>query len=167
MAALNPLPDLTTHPMLNPKSRQMAIESPTKFAEEVALAASLLHVNQTLYDAATTAGDGSMEALDRALVLQVNFRLSRGESAMYAQAESGQREGESKTYRGQDELVLSPEAVAIVEEVAGEVLEPESTADAGWGCGVTSLRGRGGSRYWWDRSGGSPDPSRPYIETRP
>jgi hypothetical protein len=166
MAALDPLPDISTHPMLTPKARQMAMESPTKFAEEEALAASLLHVTQELYDAATEIDDGSSGSLDRALVLQINYNLARDMSPFYAAAESGQREGESKTYRSIDDLLINPLAARLVDEIAGTLLPEITTAEA-FGEGIQSLRGRSGGRYWWDRSGGHPDPSRPYIETRP
>jgi hypothetical protein len=132
---LNPLPDLTAHPLLTPKAKQMAMESPTRFAEEEALAADLLTITQELYD-----GAEDTDGLDRAIVLQVNFSLARDMSPLYASAESGQREGESKSYREQRELLVNPVAARIVAAVLGDTYP--SDPSAAYSEGVASLRGR-------------------------
>ncbi len=132
---LNPLPDLTAHPLLTPQAKQMAMESPTRFGEEVALAADLLPISQEVYEEAE-----DTPSLHRALVLQVGFSLARGLAPLYASAESGQREGESKSYREQREVVVNPLAARLVADVVAETYPTSASAD--YLPGVTSLRGR-------------------------
>jgi hypothetical protein len=127
------LPDLTAHPLLTPKAKQMAMKSPTKFHEEAALAADLLGLTPELYD-----DTDDTDSLDRAIVLQVGFSLARDMSPLYASAEGGRRQGESTRYREQRELLVNPVGRDNRRGVLGDAGLSDAQRGLRRGCGEPS-----------------------------
>jgi hypothetical protein len=163
--ALDP-PALSSHPLLDPKAKELATANPDRFAEEVNLAADLLGVSEELYEGAEEAG--LLEKMDRAVVLQLNFQLLRGTGPLFVQVDSGARQGESRSYREQDQILVNPIAVKIIDDIAVIVFPEEAVAHLGYNLGPRSMRtNRCGGNWWWDRAGDNPNPAIPWVDTRP
>jgi hypothetical protein len=163
--ALDP-PALSSHPLLDAKAKELATANPDRFAEEVNLAADLLGVSTELYEGADEAG--LLDTLDRAVVLQLNYQLLRGMSPLFVVGDAGARQGESRTYRNLDEILVNPIAVKIIGGIAEIVFPEEAAAHLGYNLGPRSLRtNRSGGGWWWDRAGDNPNPAIPWVDTRP
>lgn len=100
--------------MLSTKSKSTATGNSDLFAELTAIAAQLLGVDETSY----TGSD--LEAVERAIVLQLNYMALIEPRMFVYQSESSAHSKQAVSYRGLSELtLLYPMAAALVKSVSG------------------------------------------------
>lgn len=108
---------VSEHPLLSPKAKAL-VSSEEAFAEQTALAASLLGVDETVYV------DDDLAKVNRAIALQVNYQieLSAKPDIWYAQSVASSHSKQSVTYRGgaSGPSLIFPQAMQLVKGVQFE-----------------------------------------------
>lgn len=107
---------VSEHPLLSVKAKALREKDEDAFAEQVALAANLLGVDETTYTGDTLA------KVNRALVLQLNYQLLLDPDVFLHKSAASQHSKQSILYRGGDggpPLVMG-QAMAIIKEIRYE-----------------------------------------------
>lgn len=116
---------VSEHPLLSAKALALA-KNEDAFAEQVAFAAELLGVDQTVYV------DDQLLSIQRALVLQLNYQLSLSPDVFLYKSTASLQSKQTVVYRGGDSgppLVLT-QALQLVKNVR---------LQSGWG-NIKSVR---------------------------
>ena len=100
--------DVSEHPRLGAKGKQLFAKNEEQFEDEQALAVERLNLG-----ASTTYTAAQLKSINRAIALQINWQLEVPISARYIKQESSSQSHNNITYRDGIPLV-SPEAIGAL-----------------------------------------------------